>query len=342
MALGVTSRRRALRLGRAYPRTVEGPRAGQARRGGGISDARTPGDPWHIEIGPLVDRVGIASSLVFLYVRSKEDTECRSASTQTSPPCPPNGPPGHPTRDLATRLQRLSSGLRINRAADDAASLTISEGLRAQSVGLSQGVRNAEQAINATRASEGALNQVNGILGRMRQLSLQGSSSTLTQGNRAALQTEFTQLAAEVDRLTRSGAPAGEQSFQVGATNADGDRVEISMSDLSASGPNLNLGSASVASTDGARQAVSSVDRAITLVTNQRGDIGAVQNRLAFSTRASEVAIENVQASESALRAADIAGEATALARDRLLNQMSISVQRQANQLPGTLLALLG
>ncbi len=246
-------------------------------------------------------------------------------------------------RELAARIERLASSLRVNRAADDAANLAISETVRANIGGLVQGVRNAEQAVNLTQVTEGTLNEVNSILVRMRELAVQASSSTLTDNNRAGLQAEFAQLSAEVDRLTQSTGSAGTtQTFQIGPNATDADRVEISLDALSASGPELNLGNASVATAQSGRTALSGLDQAISRVTAQRADIGALQNRLASSIRSGENALVNIQASESSIRDADIAEEATALARARILNRAATAVLAQANVLPQRVLSLLG
>ncbi|MCZ6634543.1 MAG: flagellin [bacterium] len=248
-------------------------------------------------------------------------------------------------RDLETRLQRLSSAVRVNRASDDAASLAISESLRGQIGGSVQAVRNAEQAVNATQTVEGTLNEVNGILIRMRELAAQASSGTLNDRNRASLQAEFAQLSAEVDRLAQTASDqtgVTDAAFQVGPNGQAADRVEFNLADLRASGSELNLGTQTVSSGSSAQQALSAVDQAILRVSAQRGDIGALQNRLGFRIRASENAIVNQQASESTLRDADIAEEVTALARARILRRSNTALLSQANLNRKRVLDLLG
>ena len=342
------------------------------------------------------------------------------------------------SRTLATRIERLSTGLRINRAADDAAGLAISEGMRAEIGGLTQGVRNAEQATNLSQVAEGALNQVSAMLVRMRELAVQAASSTVNNTNRENLQAEFTQLVAEIDRValatsynntvlltgfgntideatstaltasattgvsgvTLSGASASTYvfidsdptdnqitvgngvatqtidigsildndaiggvvatgttavanfdrlgvilnldsryrdgdldgqtivvengtggSFQVGPDNKVVDRIEFGLDDMRASGPELNLNVTSIATLESARSSIPLLDLAIERVASERADIGAIQNRLAFTVASANNAIENIQASESSIRDADVASEVSEFTRAQILTR---------------------
>ncbi|HCK12049.1 MAG: flagellin [Gemmatimonadetes bacterium] len=378
-------------------------------------------------------------------------------------------------RDLSTRIERLSSGLRINRAADDAAGLSVSEGMRAEVSGLTQAVKNAEQATNLIQTAEGALNEVNAILIRMRELAVQASSSTLNNSNRESLNAEYTQLINEIDRIGTvtsynnqailtgfgnvvdndptvstslaspttgvvavqvSGATAGTyrfidtagtndreitlgngvatQTIDIGAAlDADGaaqtgvvatgssvlanfdrlgiqltlsgsqgaeginpatdgyrdgeldgldlvidsgtggqfqvgpddgavHRIEVNITDMRASGVVLNLGSTSIAAQPTAQTSISNVDLAIQNVAQQRGDLGAYQNRLAFNIRANENSIENITASESSIRDADIASEVSAFTRSQILVQSGTALLAQANVMTQNALSLLG
>ena len=245
------------------------------------------------------------------------------------------------TRVIESQIRTLSSGLRINRASDDAALLAVSESLRADISGFATGVRNTEQATNLTQVREGSLNEVSGLLVRMRELAVQASSDTLTSENRSAGQAEFSQLAAEIDRLSQSAPAQGPQSFQIGGNNTEADRVDIDLEDFSASGPAVNLGTTSIASTGNARQAISQLDQATNQVASQRADIGALQNRLAFSIRSNENALENAQASESTIRDADFAQEVTALTLARIRRQASTALLSQANLIPQRVLSFL-
>ena len=365
-------------------------------------------------------------------------------------------------RTLGVKLERLASGLRLNRASDDAAGLAVREGFRAEISGLKMNVSNAEQATNLIQVAEGSLNEVSAILVRMRELSVQSSSSTVTDENREAIQAEFTQLTTEIDRIAKatvyneqsvltgygnqvlvtstaltasntsgvtsikiSGAAIGEYkfvddvagdvtlgngtttqtirlatmldgenvatgtqivanfdrlgiqvtlagadvtnatgtysdgdlegqiitvdvptggkggSFQVGPTDAAYNRLEIGIADMSATGDTLNLAPASVATITSARTAITSIDEAITAVSQQRGELGAFQNRLAFTISYTENEIENIQASEASISDADIAKEVTEFSRAQILSQAATAMLAQANVLPQNALALL-
>ena len=363
-------------------------------------------------------------------------------------------------RVLNVRLERLASGLKLNRAADDAAGLSVREGMRAEISGLKVNVSNAEQATNLIQVAEGSLNEVNAILVRMRELAVQSSSSTVTDLNRESIQAEFTQLTTEIDRIAQatqynnqplltgfgnevdststaltasnntgvtgiavSGAAAGTYvfadsgsdgeitlgngtvtqtiriatlldgsdvatgsqivanfdrlgvqvtlagpsvsnatgaytdgdldtenivvpeatggSFQVGPTDNAFNRIEVNVADMSATGTELNLTTAAVSTISSSRSAITAVDGAITAVAQQRGDLGAFQNRLAFAISYTENEIENIQASEASISDADIASEVTSFTRAQILSQAATAMLAQANVLPQNALALL-
>lgn len=375
-------------------------------------------------------------------------------------------------RQLATRVERLSSGLRINRAADDAAGLSVSEGMRAEIGGFRQAVKNAEQGTNLIQTAEGALNEVSAILIRMRELAVQSASSTLNDSNRTAMNAEVVQLITEVDRIANStsyngisllngfgnavseditastslasattgivdvsitGAESGNYvfidnvnndnqitlgngvatqtidigpaldtdaaaggvvatgsaiianfdrlgiqltlsgqraangtnpasdgyrdgeldgltlniesgtggSFQIGPDDGAVHRLEVNITDMRASGVNLNLGGISVATLQSSRDSISSIDLAIERTAAVRGDLGAIQNRLGFTVRSLENALENVQASESSIRDADVAEEVSAFTRAQILVQSSTALLAQANAIPQNALSLL-
>jgi flagellin len=364
-------------------------------------------------------------------------------------------------RVLSTKLERLSSGLRINRAADDAAGLSVREGMRAEISGLKMNVSNAEQATNLIQVAEGSLNEVNSIMIRMRELAVQSSSSTVTDINRESIQAEFTQLTQEIDRIalatsynsqtlltgfgnqvsgaastalttsnatgvsgiTISGADSGTYtfadsaadgditlgngtttqtirvatlldgtdvstgtqvvanfdrlgiqvtlagaqvtgatgtftdgdldgttvqitsatggSFQVGPTDSAFNRIEVNVGDMRATGSNLNLGTASVATIGTSRSAITTIDLAITEVAQQRGNLGAFQNRLGFTISYTENEIENIQASEASISDADVASEVTDFTRAQILSQAATAMLAQANVMPQNALSLL-
>ncbi|HJP34180.1 MAG TPA: flagellin [Candidatus Latescibacteria bacterium] len=364
-------------------------------------------------------------------------------------------------RDQGLRLERLSSGLRVNRAADDAAGLSVREGMRAELSGLRQNVLNAEQGSNLLQVAEGSLNEINAMLIRMRELSVQSASSTVNGLNRESIQAEFNQIIQEIDRISLSttyndqvlltgfgnaidttstvltasdtsgvagvkisGASSGTYtfidngsdaeitlgngtitqtinvgqildtnlnvatgttavanfdrlgiqvtlagsgvanatgsyvdgdldtqtlivsagtggSFQVGPDDGINNRIEVSIDDMRASGPRLNLNTTSVATLNSSRGSISQIDEAINKVSGQRGDLGAVMNRLAFTISFTENSIENIQNSEASISDADIAFEVSRFTRAQVLSQASTAMLAQANVVPQTALSLL-
>lgn len=364
-------------------------------------------------------------------------------------------------KDQGIRLERLSSGLRVNRAADDAAGLSVREGMRAEISGLRMNVLNAEQGSNLLQVAEGSLNEVNAMLIRMRELAVQSASSTVNDLNRESIQAEFSQIVQEIDRislsttyndqtlltgfgnsvattstaLTTSGATgvvdvkisgastgtyvfddaaadgkitlgngvvsqtidvgqildtnfnvatgttavanfdrlgiqvtlAGDGvanatgsyvdgqldatniivaegtggSFQVGPDDGINNRIEVTIGDMRASGPQLNLNTTSVATLMSSRSSITQIDEAINKVSGQRGDLGAWMNRLAFTISFTENSIENIQNSEASISDADIATEVSKFTRAQVLSQAATAMLAQANVVPQTALQLL-
>ncbi|MEC8646091.1 MAG: flagellin [Candidatus Latescibacterota bacterium] len=362
---------------------------------------------------------------------------------------------------VGRELERLSSGLRVNRAADDASGLAISEGMRGEISGLSQNVQNAEHATNLIQVAEGSLQEVSNILIRMRELAVQSSSSTLNNNNREAIVAEFASLRTEIDRIAESttynkqsllvgfgnrvsdslsttvtasntsgvkgvllsSADAGTYTFEdtagdsqltlgngtvtqtinvamkldsgsvatgatvvanfdrlgiqvslagSGASNATGsyaegdlngqsivieestggvfqvgptdravNRIEVGIRDLRSTGDILNLDEVSMETQGSARQALSQIDSAIARLSNERGQLGAAQNRLSYTIAYSENELENIQASEATIRDADVANEITALSRAQILVQSSTAMLAQANVSAVSALSLL-
>ncbi len=258
---------------------------------------------------------------------------------------------------------RLSSGLRINRAADDAAGLGISESLRADIRSLSQAKRNASDGISMTQVAEGAMNEIQGIVGRMRELAVQSANGTLGTTERGYIQTEFNALRSEINRITEvtefngrkliNGSTAAGVAFQVGIQNTTNDRLTLSIAALSAgalgstgsvaTGAATNVvGSQSLSTASKAQSAIAVFDSAIKQLSTARAGIGAMQNRLSVTLNNLSVSHENLTAAESRIRDVDVAEETSALTRSQILSQASISLLSQANQLPGSALALLG
>jgi flagellin len=252
---------------------------------------------------------------------------------------------------MGKSLERLSSGLRINRAADDAAGLSISEGLRSQVGGLKVAVRNAQDGVSVVQIAEGALTETHSILQRMRDLSLQaaneGSQDTAAQ---AAANTEFQQLALELTDISNNtkfgSAPLLDgtynKSFQVGANAGETLTVAIADMDSAALGiPTTGATPMSLTSKANADTALAAVTTAIGTVSTARANLGATQNRLEHKINNLNVAIENVSASESRIRDTDMASEMVNFTKSQILSQAGTAMLAQANSAPQGVLQLL-
>jgi flagellin len=247
--------------------------------------------------------------------------------------------------NMSKSLEKLSSGLRINRAGDDAAGLVISEGLKSQIGGLSQAVRNANDGISVVQTGEGALTEVQSMLQRMRDLSVQ-AANTGSNGTTAvaAAQAEVNQLVSAIDDIaTRtkfngtqllSGASGTSLTFQVGANSGETLSVSLAAMGSSALGVSgLNLSSAAAS--------ITSLDAAISAVSTQRGAFGAAQNRLEHTIANLSVTQENLSASESRIVDTDMASEMTNFSKQQILMQAGTSMLAQANSAPQSVLTLL-
>ena len=250
---------------------------------------------------------------------------------------------------LSGNFARLSSGLRITTAADDAAGLGISERMRAQVRSLDQAGRNAQDGISLVQTAEGALGETTSNLARMRELAVQASNGTLNTGDRAALDAEFQALISEIDRVANQSDFNGIQlldgsvsdvAFQVGTES--GETISVTLSDMSQSGLSLNGGTFDLTNVTNASAALSTIDTAIDSVTTFRGDLGAIQNRLSSATRSIASNRENLSAAESRIRDVDVARETADLTRNSILQQAATSVLAQANVQPQLALSLLG
>jgi flagellin len=251
------------------------------------------------------------------------------------------------TNATSKSLEKLSSGLRINRAGDDAAGLAISEKMRGQIRGLDQATRNSQDGISLIQTAEGALNETHSILQRMRELAVQAGNDTNTSEDRTQLQTEITQLQSEIDRISTTtqfntkglldgsftgtlqvGANGGQViSFNIGTMNA---------ASLSVDGTNVSLDDNSTCST-----AISNIDAALTRVSTQRANLGALQNRLEHTINNLSTSSENLSAAESRIRDVDMAKEMTEYTKNNILSQAAQSMLAQANQQPQGVLQLL-
>lgn len=253
------------------------------------------------------------------------------------------------TERLQANFRRLSTGLRISTAADDAAGLAISERFRAQVRSTNQAVRNAQDGISLTQTGEGALNEVSSILIRMRELSIQANNGTVSSTDRDTLNEEFRDLINEVDRIAQSTTFNGVHlldgtgstlTFQVGSGIQAGiDTIQLSTSNALAS--TLGLASLDIGSTGTPNTAIGAVDSAITAVSRIRGEFGAVQNRLTATIANLQIQSENLSAAESRIRDVDVAVETASLTRNSILQQAAISILAQANVQPQSALKLL-
>lgn len=255
---------------------------------------------------------------------------------------------------LNTSFERLSSGFRINSAADDAAGLQISDRLTSQVEGLNQAVRNANDAISLSQTAEGALSEVTSSLQRIRQLAVQSQNGINSSADRLALQKEVSALRTEISRIatdTQFGSVKlldGNFSakFLVGANAGQTISVNLSSTNLGSisgfSATGLGITTNSVATADGASSLLSDVDAAISGIGAVRADLGALQNRFQSTIRNLSNISENLSSARSQIRDTDFASETADLTRNQIIQQASISVLSQANQRPQTALSLLG
>lgn len=253
------------------------------------------------------------------------------------------------TLDLNKSLQRLSSGLRINRAADDAAGLAIAEGFRARVRGLAVAQRNAQDAVSLVQTAEGALSETTNIVQRIRELAVQSANGTNSAVNRADLQLEVTQLLAQIDAIAANtefngvnpiNGAAGALTFQVGAEA--GQTLAIDFNSVGGTAANIGLVAPNINSQAGAQAAITAADTALQNLGTRRATLGALQNRLEFTINTLAIEEENSASAESAIRDADIARETIQFTRNQILVSAGTSVLAQSNLVPQTALQLLG
>lgn len=259
---------------------------------------------------------------------------------------------------LNTSLQRLSSGLRVNSAKDDAAGLAIAERMNAQVKGMNVAIRNANDAISLAQTAEGALGKVGENLQRMRELAVQASNGANGLADRTTLNEEYTALAGEVTRVLEStkfnglsllngSAPAGGYDFQVGSNNNQHEKINIATSDLTTSAGLAAVtgagASASIDDADGSKAlaAMDALTTAIDEVSSARAKFGASQNRFEAVISNLQIAAENQSASRSRIMDADFASETANLTRGQILQQAGTAMLAQANSLPNGVMALL-
>lgn len=252
---------------------------------------------------------------------------------------------------LGKSLEKLSSGYRINRAGDDAAGLVISQKLRAEIGGLKMATRNVQDGISVVQTAEGALTEVHAMLTRMRDLAVQAANVGANDSDAiAAAQSEVDQLVDEIDHIAQKTQFAGinlldgtyaSKLFQVSANTGDVVTVDIADTQATALGIDAvkNAGGSDLATN--AADAISVIDAAIKTVSETRGDLGAMQNRFESMTNNLQVAIENLTASESRIRDADMAAEMVTFTKNQILQQAGMAMLAQANQVPQSVLKLL-
>ncbi len=266
---------------------------------------------------------------------------------------------------LSKSMQRLSSGLRINGAADDAAGLAISENMRGQIRSMNQAARNANDGVSLVQTAEGSLNETSAILIRMRELSTQSATGTVGSTERNYIQGEVNKLSSEIDRIANStefngqklldGSLSGTSAvkFQIGArnvTNNDTISLAISKTDTASifSGKTSSVTTNGVTATalnvsdqTSAQKALDTLDAAIISISSVRSSLGATQNRLQSTINNLQVGIENTSAAESRIRDVDVASETASLTRSNILTQAGMAILAQANQAPQSALSLL-
>jgi len=256
---------------------------------------------------------------------------------------------GKSQMSMQTSLERLSSGLRINRAKDDAAGLAISERFTSQIRGLDQATRNANDGISLLQTAEGALSEIENSLQRMRELAVQSKNGTYNASDRASLQDEFTALGTEITRITDVTefnninllGQASAISLQVGWENGANNAIAVTAVDVNAASGVTDVVGGTIATIAGASAAMSNLGVAIDKVSSLRADFGAVQNRLESAVRNMDNVIENQSAARSRVLDADFARETANLTRTQILQQAGTAMLAQANSMPQGVLSLL-
>jgi flagellin len=255
-------------------------------------------------------------------------------------------------REMSKTFAQLSSGSRITKAADDAAGLSISEGLKSHIRGYQQAGRNAADGISMVQTAEGGLGEISNILTRFRELGVQAASDTIGDGEREFIDKEVQQLKNESERISKStrfgrtqllDGTGGDFGFQVDINNDDfNDRIGYNASEQNASNSNLGIASLDFKSKEGARDALEVIDKAQTQVNGFRATLGAIQNRLISTSDVIAVSTENLSAANSRIRDTDIAAATAELSKNQIMQSASVSVLAQANASSQMALKLVG
>lgn len=263
---------------------------------------------------------------------------------------------GTADKSMSKSLEKLSTGLRVNRASDDAAGLAVSERLRSQVRGLGRAKMNAQDGIALLQIAEGALNELDDVLQRQRELAVQASSDTLTSSDRSYLELEYTQLNEEVDRISSSaqyntmtlldgtgfGAGTAGSVLHIGANAGSADEITINIASVSSGSLGISATGVGVSTQASAKSSISTIDTAMDTVNQLRSKLGAYINRLDHAINSISNQEYNTQDAESRIRDVDFATETTQFSRNQILVQSSTAMLSQANAAPQSVLGLLG
>lgn len=252
---------------------------------------------------------------------------------------------------LTTSFERLSSGFRVNSAADDAAGLAISESMKSQIRSFTVAERNSNDGISMAQTAEGSLSEIHGVLGRMRELSMQAANGSLTSTDRGYLNTEFGSLQSEITRIQGSakfngralvGSTAASIGFQVGLGSDANDKITVTFGGVALTAVLAGTTAVSGTGATSALTALGRIDTAIGTVSSARSKFGTAMNRLEVASSTIRTMRTNLEAANSRIRDVDVASETATMARNQVLSQAGVSVLAQANQLPQMAFGLLG
>jgi len=250
-----------------------------------------------------------------------------------------------------SQLEKLSSGKRITKASDDAAGLAIATNLEAQTKGLRQATRNANDGISLIQTAEGGLNETSNILVRLRELTVQAASDTVGEQERGFLDKEYQQLTKEVDRISDSttfngsqllnGKGKGTMDFQVGAFAGEQNKITFDSTETDSSSSSIGISGTGIGSKDDALGAIATVDDAINKVSGQRANLGSIQSRLGSTVKNLETQTINQDSARSVIQDVDVAEASAALASNNVVKNAAVSTLAQANQIPNSALRLI-
>jgi flagellin len=251
-----------------------------------------------------------------------------------------------------SHLEKLSSGKRITKASDDAAGLAIATNLEAQTKGLRQATRNANDGVSLIQTAEGGLNETSNILVRLRELTIQAASDTVGETERGFLDKEYQQLSKEVDRISEStvfngsqllnGKGKGAMDFQVGAFAGEQNKITFDSSETDSSSASIGVEGTTIGNKDDALESINTIDKAIEKVSGQRANLGSIQSRLQSTIKNLEVQTINQDSARSVIQDVDVAEASAALASNNVVKNAGVSTLAQANQIPNAALRLIG